>query len=162
MKKIAITISIAVLALDQLTKALALKYFAAGPVEVLPVFNLVLVWNRGVSFGLFQQDGVLGPWILIGFTALITIALLVWLFRAENKYLCYALGAIIGGAIGNIIDRVRFGAVVDFLDFHIAGWHYPAFNIADSAIVLGVAFLLFDSLVLEPRRHKRNTHEENA
>ncbi|MPY70517.1 MAG: signal peptidase II [Alphaproteobacteria bacterium] len=115
-------------------------------VEVAPFFNLVLVKNRGVSFGMLGSAPGWMPWVLTVFAVLIAIALAVWLRRADGRLLGCALGAVIGGAIGNAIDRVRFGAVVDFLDFHAFGWHWPAFNVADSAVVVGVGLLVLDSL----------------
>lgn len=136
-----------VLVLDQATKALALAMLAGRPpVEVTGFFNLVLVWNRGVSFGMLQGLGEMGPWLLSAFGAAVCIALLVWLGRESRALTRIALGLVLGGAIGNIVDRARFGAVVDFLDFHALGYHWPAFNISDSAIVVGAVLLLLDGL----------------
>ena len=148
-----------ILALDQVTKALALIYFKTAPVTVLPFFNLVLVWNKGVSFGLFN-DGMMGPLILAGLSLAITAVLFVWLLRVKHRLLGIALCFVIAGAIGNVIDRLRFGAVVDFLDFHAFGYHWPAFNIADSTIVLGIAFLVIDGLFFEANRQKSDTNDE--
>ncbi len=119
-------------------------------IPVLPFFNLVLVWNRGVSFGMFG-DGSAGPWLLVLLAVGIVAALLWWLRKAEGLLSVASLGLIIGGAVGNVIDRLVHGAVVDFLDFHAAGWHWPAFNVADSAITVGVVLLLAESLF--PSRH---------
>ncbi len=157
MNKIALITGLVILVLDQITKALVLKLISA-PVAVLPFFNLVLVWNRGISFGMFSGASDYGPLILTVISIIIIGFLVVWLSRLEDKHLAIAVCAVIAGAIGNVIDRVRFGAVVDFLDFHAFGWHYPAFNIADSAIVLGIALILFDSIFWEP---KRREHQEN-
>jgi signal peptidase II len=121
--------------------------------ELLPFFNLTMVWNQGVSFGLFQSDN---PWPLIILALGISVFFAFWLLRAETWGQAIALGCVIGGALGNVIDRFRFGAVADFFDFHIMGWHYPAFNIADSCITLGIAFLIFDGIVLEPKRKRIN------
>jgi len=118
---------------------------AAG-IEVLPFFNLVTVWNRGVSFGMFASDSQLGPWLLSAFALAVCGFLLVYLSRAQRWLLIVAIGGVIGGAVGNVIDRVRFGAVADFLDFHAFGLHWPAFNVADSAIVVGVGLMLVDAL----------------
>lgn len=135
-------------AVDQATKAAAL---AAAPalargVEVLPFFDLVLVHNRGVTFGLLASDHPAGRWLLILLAGAISAVLLVWLTRAQGRTQAVALGLIIGGALGNVADRLRHGAVTDFLDFHAQGYHWPAFNLADSGIVLGVVLLLMVEL----------------
>lgn len=128
-------------ALDQGSKTLAINSSTLEQgVEVLPVLNLVAVRNDGVSFGML---GGLAPWwALVGFALGIMAALLVWLWRTQSLLLGAALGLILGGALGNVLDRLRHGGVTDFLDFHFAGYHWPAFNLADSAIFLGVALLL--------------------
>lgn len=140
------------LALDQASKWLMLLAVMDPPrvIEVTGFLNLVLVWNRGVSFGMFS-DGV-PAWALGLFGAVVVALLLVWLGKAENRRIAIGLGLVIGGAAGNIIDRAVHGAVVDFLDFHYAGWHWPAFNIADSAICVGVGLLLLDSLFFRRAR----------
>lgn len=113
-------------------------------IPVLPVFNIVLGYNTGVSFGLF---GDTGPYVLSALALAVCGGLIWWLRGAETRLLAIGIGAIIGGAIGNVIDRVRLGAVIDFLDFYIAGYpHFPAFNIADSAITVGVCVILVDGL----------------
>lgn len=157
MNKIALITGIIILVLDQLTKMLALK-FVTAPVAVVPFFNFVLVWNRGISFGMLSGSASYMPLILSFFSLVIIGFLVVWLRKIEDKKLAIAVCAIIAGALGNVIDRLRFGAVVDFLDFHAFGWHYPAFNIADSAIVLGIAFILFDSIFLEAKRKGSDSH----
>lgn len=116
--------------------------FAAGPLGL----DLTMVWNRGVTFGLLSGDG---PWhhlILALLAAGIAAFLLRWMAQAENRTTAAALGAVVGGAIGNVIDRVRFGAVVDFMDAHGWGWHWYVFNVADAAIVCGVTILVADAL----------------
>jgi signal peptidase II len=137
-----------VLALDQTSKWVILAWLMDRPgiVPVTGFFNLVLVWNRGVSFGLFPAEGALGPWIWIGFASIVTLVLLVLLYRTRSIATGIAYGLIAGGAVGNAIDRGRFGAVVDFLDFHVLGWHWPAFNVADSGISVGVVVLILLSL----------------
>lgn len=126
---------------DQASKAAAIAFFS-GPeksVEVLPVFNLVLSHNRGVSFGLLAEL----PWWGLTAVGLAMVALLsVWLWRTHAKLSGAAIGLIIGGALGNIADRIRWGGVTDFLDFHVGQYHWPAFNFADVAIVSGVGLLL--------------------
>ncbi len=117
-----------------------------GQIPVLPVFSLTMVWNQGVTFGLFHQDGAWGPWLLAGVALAVVVALAVWLRRAESALVAASLGAIGGGAVGNVIDRLRFGAVVDFLHAHAYGWSWYVFNVADAAIVCGVAVLVLDGL----------------
>lgn len=152
---------------DQASKA-ALLYgldLKSDPrvIEITAFFNLVMVWNRGVSFGLFQADGG-GRWLLIGLSAAILIILILWLRRLERRLPAYAIGLIIGGAVGNVVDRVVYGAVADFFDLHIAGYHWYAFNIADSAIVIGVGLLLADSFIADEtgRRGEHAKKEKDA
>ncbi len=137
-----------VLVLDFLTKRWALAGLAdQGFVQVTGFFNLVLVWNRGVSFGMFQAGGEHGRWLLVGMAVLVSAVLLVWLRREQRLLPRLAIWLILAGALGNVVDRVRFGAVIDFLDFHAFGYHWPAFNVADSAIVVGAVLLVGDSLL---------------
>jgi len=154
MFRFGLIVAVVVLVADQLSKIYFLDLMQQNPagIPVLPFFNLVLVWNTGVSFGLFQEDSASRSWTLIAVSVAVMVWLLVWLWRAEQRLVMVALGAILGGATGNIIDRLRFGAVFDFLDFHAFGWHWPAFNIADSAIVVGVGLLLLDGFL--PRLDK--------
>jgi signal peptidase II len=140
-----------VIVLDQLTKWAILTWLERA-IALTPFFNLVVVWNRGVSFGMFDSASSLGPWILSGLALAVVVLLLGWLRRVDHPITAAGLGLIIGGAIGNVIDRVRFGAVIDFLDFHALGWHWPAFNVADSAICVGALLLLVDGLLMA-RRH---------
>lgn len=114
--------------------------------------NLKLSWNRGVTFGLFNELGAWSPYIFVGVAALILFLLLGWLRRAETLYAGLGLGFVIGGAIGNVIDRIRYGSVVDFLDFHLGSYHWYTFNVADSAIVVGVGLLLLESLALKKKK----------
>ncbi|WP_300301822.1 signal peptidase II [Ferrovibrio sp.] len=150
--RLGLIVAALILVADQVSKYLLLDLMQQNPngIVLTPFFNLVLVWNTGVSFGLFQEDTPLRSWTLIGVAAAVLVWLLVWLWRAQGWLIGAALGLIIGGAIGNIIDRYRFGAVFDFLDFHAFGWHWPAFNVADSAIVVGVGLLLLDSIRMRP------------
>ncbi|CAA7619280.1 Lipoprotein signal peptidase [Magnetospirillum sp. LM-5] len=121
-------------------------FFSPVRVEILPIFDLVMAWNRGVSFGIFNNGGDWNWLVLSVLSVAISAGLAVWLKRAENALVALALGAIIGGALGNVIDRLRWGAVADFLDVHVAGYHWPAFNVADSAISIGAVLLILDSL----------------
>lgn len=144
--------------LDQLSKAAILGFFAGqvqGQQERLtPFFNLVLTYNRGMSFGLFNQQGAGLNALLFSLLAAAIVAVLAyWLSRVESPFLAVAIGLVIGGAVGNVIDRIRLGAVVDFLDFYIGSWHWPAFNVADSAICVGVAAMLLDGLLLRREAH---------
>lgn len=161
LKQSGLLFALLLLVLDQISKNLILHFLYEGQKEILPFFNLVHVWNRGVSFGLFNHEHS-GAWILAGLSLAITALFLVWLWRVDHKGLALAIGAVIGGAVGNVIDRVRFGAVVDFLDFHVRDWHYPAFNVADSAIVLGIAYIVLDGLFFEPKRKSTGSHEQKA
>lgn len=140
-------LALAVLALDQLTKWLVLVWLDPfEPRAVTSFFNLVLVWNRGVSFGMFSDAGAYGPWLLKLVAAAIGAVLVYWLVRERRPMTRLAIWLVLAGAVGNVIDRFRFGAVVDFLDFHLLGYHWPAFNVADSAIVIGAGLILIDSL----------------
>ena len=147
--------ALVVVALDQVTKAWILGFFAGhegAPVAVVtPFFNLVLTGNRGMSFGLFNTNAAMNTVVFTVLAAVIVIALIAWLRRAHNSLIRLALGMIIGGAVGNVIDRLVRGAVVDFLDFHIGSWHWFAFNLADAAICLGVIALLLDGLLARPK-----------
>ena len=118
-----------------------------GSMPVLPVLNLTMVWNRGVTFGLLTADGLTGSLLLAGVALAVVAGLAVWLWRAESMLVAVALGAIAGGAVGNVIDRLRFGAVVDFLHAHAWEWSWYVFNVADAAIVCGVGLLLLDSIL---------------
>lgn len=143
------------LLIDQAHKAWMLYVYdigAKGVVTIAPFFDLVLVWNRGVSYGLFPQDGGLGRWILILFAFAAVIALTAWLARVVTPLAAIAIGLIIGGATGNAIDRILYGAVADFFSFHAYGYQWYVFNIADTAIVAGVIGLLYESVF---RGHKK-------
>jgi signal peptidase II len=139
-----------VLILDQASKLWmlhGLRLPEVGRIEVLPpIFNLSMVWNPGVSFGLLRADADLTRWLLSAFQFGVALVLAGWARKADRPLLAAALGLVIGGALGNLIDRVRFGAVVDFLDFQ--GLYFPwVFNVADSAITVGVVLLILDSIV---------------
>ncbi|MEM6811058.1 MAG: signal peptidase II [Pseudomonadota bacterium] len=117
--------------------------------EVLPFFNLSMVWNKGVSFGMFQNENI---WPLTILALVISGIFSVWLAKSKSWVETISLSMIIGGALGNVIDRLHFGAVADFFDFHIADWHYPAFNIADSLITVGIVILVIHSLFFSPEK----------
>ena len=131
------------------------------PPKVIPVtslLNFVLTWNRGVSFGLFNNEGNFGPWFFSILAIIIVGILLIWLRKAETKVQSISLGFIIGGAIGNVIDRVNHQAVLDFIDFHLGSSHWPAFNAADSFITLGAVVLIVDSL-FSPQKNDDNVND---
>jgi signal peptidase II len=147
-KRFAAVAAIAVFTADQATKWWILEVVMNPPraIPVTPFFNLVLGYNRGVSFGMFNSDG---PWNAVIFTviALAIVAwLLHWLTRTRRKLTGLSIGLVVGGALGNVLDRLRHPGVVDFLDFHAFGWHWPAFNVADAAIVVGAVLLVAESL----------------
>jgi signal peptidase II len=121
-----------------------------GAIRLGPLFDFVFVRNRGISYGLFQTEGAFGQWLLLGFKVAAVIALAVWLWRARDRLTALSLGLIIGGAIGNAIDRFAYGWVFDFVYFHVrtSGFRFDwyVFNLADVAIVAGVAGLLYENL----------------
>lgn len=156
MIRLGLPVAALIIALDQATKTWIVHDIMAPPrwIEVTSFFNIVMVWNKGASFGLFSTQS---PWtqaILGGFAIVISIVLAVWMYRARSKWLAVALGLVIGGALGNAIDRAIYGAVADFLDFHAYGYHWPSFNVADIAISVGVVMLLFDGLLEKRRDHR--------
>jgi signal peptidase II len=135
---------------DQASKAWMLYGYdigAKGVVTVAPFFDLILVWNQGVSYGLLPQESDLGRWALILFAFAATTALIVWLARATSPLAAAAIGLVIGGAVGNAVDRILYGAVADFFSLHAFGYQWYIFNIADVAIVAGVIGLLYESLL---------------
>jgi signal peptidase II len=142
-------LAIAIAVADQVTKVWALEglFFPPRAIEITSFLNLVAVWNSGVSFGFLAGHSEAMPFILAIFASLVSIGMAIWLTRARTRLLALGLGLIIGGAVGNIIDRLRFQAVIDFIDLHVAGYHWPAFNLADSSITVGVGLLLLDSFV---------------
>ncbi len=148
------TAALVVLLLDQTLKLWLLFGYdlpGKGRVAVLPFFDLVLTWNRGISYGMFQQDGPFGQYVLLALKIIAVILLWIWLARAANRLTALSLGLIIGGALGNAVDRLAYGAVADFALFHITTasftFNWYVFNLADTAIVAGVAGLLYDSLL---------------
>ena len=151
-----------ILAADQVSKWWirdGLRLPDRGPVVLLPVLDFHWTENRGVTFGLLNGTGT--PRLLLAAVALAVVALLgVWLWRAESRLVAVALGAIAGGAIGNVIDRLRFGWVVDFIDVHAGNWHWYVFNLADAAIVCGVAALAWDGLRPAHKPDARVSHQE--
>ncbi len=164
-RSIGFSIAVAGLVVDQLHKywMLAILDIAAtGPIQVTPFFNLVLIWNKGVSYGLFPQHSDLGRWFLVAVAAAATLGLGIWLFRSQRLILAISLGLIIAGAVGNAIDRVNHGAVADFFHFHVGGFSWYVFNVADIWIVAGVAGLLYDSIFGRPNNAANDRHERSS
>ncbi|HVJ44318.1 MAG TPA: signal peptidase II [Dongiaceae bacterium] len=150
--------AMAVLAIlaDQVSK----NWLLTGPLrepqvfEMTPFFNVVSAWNRGVSFSMIWISAESGPWILSAVAVAVSLGLAVWLTRVSQTLAAIGIGLVIGGALGNVIDRLRFGAVFDFLDFYVGTYHWPAFNLADSCITVGVVLLLWDGLFHGQERGK--------
>ena len=140
---------------DQVSKELLMRFLLkeGAIVQVIDgLFRLVSVWNPGVSFGFLGGDRALPPWVLSAVAVVVCIGLMMWLRRVDRPLTGWGIGLVMGGAIGNVIDRARWGAVFDFADFYVGRWHWPAFNVADSAIVMGVGLMLIDSFLGEKRR----------
>ena len=144
-------VALSVVILDQATKAWVLYDLMDPPrvIEFLPFLDLILTWNKGIGFGFLQAGSLWEMLFLILLAFVICLGLGAWIWRTTDKFLIICLSMIIGGAIGNVIDRLRFGAVVDFIYVHvyIHGYRFPAFNVADSAITVGVALLLIENYV---------------
>ena len=157
-QRLALALIVAVIAADQVSKTWLYTYLSTTgrhAIEVLPFLNLIAVWNYGVSFGVFNQGPGTGAWMFVGLALVIVVILAAWVVRADRLLPAAALGLVIGGALGNVIDRVRQGAVFDFIDLHALGVHFWAFNIADSGISVGVVLLLIDSLFGGDEQSKR-------
>lgn len=129
-------------------------FYTPRTIPVLPFLDIVMTWNRGVSFGMFNNDGRYNALILSVLSLVIVVVLLGWLRRSTDALLSVGLGLIIGGALGNVIDRMRFGAVADFVYLHAGRYDFPAFNLADSAISIGAVMLIADALFARPNSHK--------
>lgn len=152
--RLGLSVAAVTFAADQALKYWILSIYdlpARGRVEVLPFFDLVMVWNRGISYGLFQQDTALGRTVLLAISAIACVLLVYWLRQPMGRLQALALGLILGGAAGNAVDRVRYGAVADFVLLHTQGFEWYVFNIADAAIVVGVALLLYGAVRREGR-----------
>jgi signal peptidase II len=163
--RIGIATALVTLVLDQITKLYTLFVYdlpVREPVRLTPFLDLIVVWNRGISYGLFQQHTEAGRWILVAVSLAAALALSVWIRRTEGRLLAACLGLIVGGAVGNAIDRVAYGAVFDFIHFHIGSFSWYVFNVADAAIVAGVVGLIYDSFVLEKRRTQRKARQAGA
>lgn len=148
--------AVLILLADQISKWIIINPVdlkTRGLIEVLPIFNLVWVENYGVSMGFLVVESDTGRWLLVGLTAAIATAVTVWMWREKVRGDVFALGLVLGGAIGNILDRTRFGYVVDFLDLHFGDWHpFLVFNVADAAITIGVLLLVFRAFLVREKK----------
>ena len=149
-----LAVAVAAAAIDQAAKLWLLFIYdlgGRGIVTLTPFLDLLLTWNTGISYGLFRQEGPLGQWALLALKAIAVVLLWIWLSRAASKLTALSLGLIIGGAIGNAIDRLAYGAVADFVLFHVTtesfSFKWYVFNLADVAIVAGVVGLLYETLM---------------
>jgi signal peptidase II len=141
-------IAIIILLLDQVTKITMSRLLVYGQSEVItPYFNLVMVYNQGAAFSFLANSGGWQRWFFSGLAFVVSLAIIWMLWKnASQRLFCWSLSLILGGAVGNLIDRLIYGHVIDFLDFHIGTLHWPAFNVADSAITLGAALFVLDEL----------------
>jgi signal peptidase II len=147
--------AVVLVVVDQITKTLILNHYQLGDSTfITSFFNIVRAHNTGAAFSFLSDAGGWQRWLFTGIGAVATM-FIVWQLRAHpgQKLFCFSLSSILGGAIGNVVDRLMHGYVVDFLDFHVGGWHFPAFNVADSAITLGAVCLILDEL-LRVRRER--------
>lgn len=161
-------VALAILAADQLSKFYIVHHVFGGHHDpfftwlfaradifyvhaktVTSFFNLVMVWNTGISFGMMQSAHDVMPYVLAGVAGVIACGFAVWMWRAASVFASVVGGLVVGGALGNVWDRLRFGAVADFLDFHAFGFHWPAFNVADAAVVVGVILLIIQQFTAQ-------------
>lgn len=145
-------LSLIVLILDQITKAWVSNHLSFNqPVNILPYFDLRLLHNTGAAWSFLADQGGWQRWFLSGLAIIVSIVIMVWLTRLDSKqrWLACALALILGGALGNVMDRIIYGYVVDFIDIYYQQWHWPAFNIADIAISIGAVMLLIDAIIFK-------------
>jgi signal peptidase II len=154
-RRMGFVLAILVLAADQFSKYMVTVPFGLkerGQIVLTPFFNLTWVENYGVSLGMLTADTNVGRWLLVGLTMLISVGVTFWLWRERNRQDAFGLGLVLGGAIGNIVDRVRFSHVVDFADLHFGEFRpFLVFNVADAAITIGVLILLFRALLVRDK-----------
>lgn len=151
-------LAILVIVFDQLTKMWAVDTLVFGePVAVMPNLNWTLAYNYGAAFSFLADMGGWQRWFFAGLATVVSVVLIVWLAKLPNKLNIesWGINLVLGGAIGNVIDRFLEGRVTDFIDFYIGTWHYATFNIADIAISVGAGLLIFSELVLKPRQQKQ-------
>jgi signal peptidase II len=156
--KVGVAVAAVALVLDQITKYVMVHLVMRPPgvtatpfqsdkvIELLPVFNFRMTWNTGISFSLFNSGETLTVTALIAVQIGLTLLLAWYMSRMDTPWMQWATGLIVGGALGNIVDRAMYGAVADFLDFHVGEWHFPTFNVADSCISIGVFLWLLDAI----------------
>lgn len=146
--------ALVVLVLDQASKQWVLDWFLqdGDRITLTPFLNVVFAWNPGVSFGFLQAGSTQASWALLALAGSLSLLVLVWMWHALDRYQSICFGAILGGALGNMIDRWAYGAVIDFIDFHVFGYHWYVFNIADCGVVLGAILLVLYSLIYDRER----------
>jgi len=150
MLRLTLIVAVIVIVLDQASKVWLIDLLAANgyqTIELTGFFNLAMVWNQGISFGMLGGGVEAMRWVLVAFAVLVAIGLFAWSRRLRSPLTAVAAGLIAGGALGNAIDRVVYGAVADFFDFYLGTYHWPAFNLADSGITVGVVLLIGDALL---------------
>ena len=155
-----LAIAAVVIVLDQISKPLMRDWLSAGDLPLTSFLSLVSAWNKGVGFSLLTLSLPSGPYILSVLALAIAAGMLIWLLRVSRPLPAVALGLVIGGALGNVIDRLRLGAVFDFIDVHLGSYHWPAFNLADSALSIGVVLLIIDGLFDGGGKSKNPAHLE--
>ena len=151
-------LSIVVIIVDQFTKNWINQHYILGiPRPQIPFVNFTLAYNQGAAFSFLSNVGGWQKWLFIGIAIVVSIAIIVWLARLPSKrnWTAIGLSLIFGGAVGNLFDRIYRGYVVDFIDFHVKAWHWPAFNIADSAITIGVFMLLLEVIFVKREANER-------
>ena len=151
-----LSLALLIIILDQLSKYYILEYVVNeyGVIPCTSFFNIVRAWNTGVSFSMFNDMGNMGIWVLSLSSIIIVCFLIYWLYKENNKLIQISLGFIIGGALGNVIDRIRLGAVFDFLDFYVGDKHWPAFNVADSFICIGATIIIIHGLFVAQKKEE--------
>ncbi len=154
MRAWALFLVILIVIIDQISKKIIIGmiFNPYRVIEVTSFFNLVPVYNTGISFGFFNTGSELGRWILVIVAIVLILILFIWLFRSKSVYVVICLVLVLGGALCNLVDRIVIGAVIDFLDFHFLGFHWLAFNLADSCIVIGALLLLYKSLCVSTQK----------
>jgi signal peptidase II len=171
MLRYGLIVAAVILALDQLSKTFvlfgldfikSLSGLPVEPIEIFPFFNIVMVWNPGISYGLFQAESEFQRWLLVVFSVGVVSLLIWWLRGIKDLRLAQAIGLIIGGAVGNVIDRIAYGKVADFFHLHAFGYSWYVFNVADTAIVFGVILMAADLLLVEWRSRSRDATEDHT
>jgi len=174
MPKLGVLVAVAGLVVDQVTKYIMVErvmrpegvaetpYFTDRVIELLPVFSLRLSWNAGISFSLFNSGAAMTTALLLAVQVGVTLLLLWWMRQNDRPWLQVASGLIIGGALGNIVDRALYGAVADFLDFFWGSWHFPTFNVADTCISVGATLWLLDAVLARPHDTLHNAADQTT